>query len=163
VFRCAGTQRWVAIAARDDAEWQRLAAEIRSTELADDPRFTTLQARKNHEDELESIVTEWTSGQRAEDVVSRLQAKGIPAFVSMSNQDLAEDAHLNESGFFACLEHPEVGTQRHLGIPWRMSGTPCHVRHAAPCLGQNTDDVLKRILAYSEERIEQLRADGVFV
>jgi crotonobetainyl-CoA:carnitine CoA-transferase CaiB-like acyl-CoA transferase len=163
VFRCAGTQRWIAIAARDDAEWRRLAEEMGRPELAGDPRFTTLKKRKQHEDELEAILTEWTRGQQAEDIVERLQRNGIPAFVSMSNRDLAEDVHLNDSGFFVRLEHPEVGTRQHLGIPWRMSGTPCNVRRAAPCLGQDTADVLQRVVGYSEERIEQLRRDGVLV
>jgi crotonobetainyl-CoA:carnitine CoA-transferase CaiB-like acyl-CoA transferase len=161
VFRCAGTQRWVAIAARDDGEWQRLATEMGRSELAGDARFATLKARKEHEDDLEAILTEWTRGQQAEDVVARLQKNGIPAFVSMSNRDLTEDAHLNESGFFVRLEHPEVGARQHLGIPWRMSGTPCHVRRAAPCLGQDSEDVLRRILGYSAGRIEQLRRDGI--
>lgn len=163
VFRCDGTQRWVAIAARDDAEWQRLAAEMERPELATDPRFDTIQSRKKHEDELEAILTDWTREQSAEDVVRRLQAKGIPSFVSMANRDLAEDVHLNESGFFVRLEHPEVGTRQHLGIPWRMSGTPCEVRRAAPCLGQDTDDVLERVLGYSRERIEQLRRERILV
>lgn len=163
VFRCAGEQRWVAIAARDDGEWQQLAAEMERPELAADPRFHTLAARKLHEDELELLLHEWTVERQAEDVVARLQAKGIPAFASMSNRDLAEDVHLNESGFFVRVEHPEVGERQHLGIPFRMSGTPCRVDRAAPCLGQDTEDVLKRILGYSQERIEQLQRDEVLV
>jgi crotonobetainyl-CoA:carnitine CoA-transferase CaiB-like acyl-CoA transferase len=163
VFRCAGVQRWVAIAARDDGEWQRLAAEMGRPELATDPRFQTLTARKSHEDDLESLVGDWTAGQRAEEVVARLQAVEIPAFVAMNNQDLAEDVHLNESGFFVRLEHPEVGTRQHLGIPWRMSETACRVQRPAPCLGEHTDDVLTRVLGYSEQRIEQLKRQGVLV
>jgi crotonobetainyl-CoA:carnitine CoA-transferase CaiB-like acyl-CoA transferase len=160
VFPCAGEQRWLAIAVRDDAEWARLAAIMHRPELATDPRFATLAARKANEDALEGLVTEWTRTQAAEAAMAALQAAGIPAFVSMSNRDLHDDPHLNQSGLFVRLPHPEIGVQPHVGIPWHLSATPCAVRRAAPCLGADTDDVLRRVLGYSEERIARLRDAG---
>jgi crotonobetainyl-CoA:carnitine CoA-transferase CaiB-like acyl-CoA transferase len=163
VFRCAGEQRWVAIAVRDDTEWHRLASAMGRPGLADDPRFATLADRKRNEDALESLVTEWTVARPPEAAVAVLQRAGIAASVSMNSQDIADDPHLAESGFFVHLPHPEVGTRLHLGIPWRMSDTPCTVGHAAPCLGEHTDDVLRQVLGYDDERIAVLRARGVLV
>jgi benzylsuccinate CoA-transferase BbsF subunit len=160
VFRSAGEQRWVAIVARDDEEWARLAGAIGAGELAADPRFASLAARKRNEDELERILSEWTRARTAEEATALLQAAGVPSFVSMSNRDLAEDDHLDEAGFFVDLEHPEVGARRHAGAPWRMSATPCDVRRPAPCLGQHSEFVLREILAYDEERIGALRRSG---
>jgi crotonobetainyl-CoA:carnitine CoA-transferase CaiB-like acyl-CoA transferase len=37
------------------------------------------------------------------------------------------------------------------------------VRRAAPCLGEDTDDVLRRIVGYEPERIAALRERGVLV
>jgi crotonobetainyl-CoA:carnitine CoA-transferase CaiB-like acyl-CoA transferase len=161
VFRCAGEQRWVAIAVRDDGEWRRLAGCMGAPALADDPRFATLAARKANEDALEALITEWTRPQADTAVVAALQAVGIPAAVSMTNRDLAEDRDLRDSGFHVRLEHPEIGTRLHLGIPWQMSDTPCAVRRPAPCLGEHTDDVLRRIVGYDDARIADLRAAGV--
>jgi benzylsuccinate CoA-transferase BbsF subunit len=161
VFRCAGEQRWVAIAVRDDAEWQRCAAAMRHAELGTDARFATLAARKANEDALEALVTEWTLPQQAEGVAELLQGAGIPAAVSMHSQDIAEDPHLAASGFLVNLPHREVGTRLHLGMPWRMSDTPCAVRRPAPCLGEHTDDVLNRVVGYTPERIAELREQGV--
>ncbi|MEO8602381.1 MAG: CoA transferase [bacterium] len=160
VFRCAGEQRWAAIAARDDADWRRLAALIDPT-LVTDARFATLENRKANEDALETVVTSWTQTQAADAVVERLQAARIPASVAMSNKDLSEDPQLAASEFFVHHEHPEVGARLHLGIPWTMSDTPCHVRSAAPCLGQHTDDVLSRVLGYDAPHIAALHAAGV--
>jgi crotonobetainyl-CoA:carnitine CoA-transferase CaiB-like acyl-CoA transferase len=94
-------------------------------------------------------------------VADLLQHARIPASVSMTNRDLAGDAHLAASGFFVNLEHREVGTKLHLGVPWRMSDTECSVRRPAPCLGEHTDEVLSRVCGYSVEQIEALRAAGV--
>lgn len=163
VFRCAGEQRWVAIAVRDDAEWVRLAGVIGPPDLATDPNYQVLAARQANEDRLEEIVTAWTRERSPEEITDILQRAGIPAFTSYSNQDIAEDLHLNQTGAFVRLEHPEVGTRQHIGIPWRMTGTPCAVRRPAPCLGQDSDYVLSQILHYSAEKIERLRTGNVLI
>src|SRR5262245_8331585 len=163
VFRCAGHQRWVAIAVRDDAEWQRCASVMGRPELARDQRFATLAARKANEDELEALINEWTLPQAPEAVAELLQAARIPAAVSMHNRDIAEDPHLAQNGFFVHQPHPEVGTRLHLGVPWQMSDTRCTVRRAAPCLGEHTDDVLQRVVGYTPDRIAELRERGVLV
>jgi benzylsuccinate CoA-transferase BbsF subunit len=161
VFRCAGEQRWVAIAVRDEEDWRRFASAIGCPELANDARYYTLADRKAHEDELEELVTQWTVQRSAEEATEVLQAAGIAAFPSYNSKDLAEDAHLNGSGLFVQLDHPEVGKRLHIGMPWRMSATPCAVRRPAPCLGEHTDYVMSDVLGYSKEALAQLRADGV--
>ena len=90
-----------------------------------------------------------------------MQDIGVPAFTTYSSKDLSEDAHLNAANFFVNLEHPEVGVRQHVGIPWRMSGTPCAVRQPAPCLGEHTDYVLSDILGYSTDQVASLKNDGV--
>jgi crotonobetainyl-CoA:carnitine CoA-transferase CaiB-like acyl-CoA transferase len=49
---------------------------------------------------------------------------------------------------------------RHAGIPWLLSRTPLHVRRAAPCLGEHTDEVLREILGKGDEELSALRASG---
>jgi crotonobetainyl-CoA:carnitine CoA-transferase CaiB-like acyl-CoA transferase len=90
-----------------------------------------------------------------------LQAARIPAFPSMNSKDLAEDPQLNERGFFARLPHPAVGTQTHAGIPWLLTNSPNGVRTAAPTLGQHTNEVLRELLHYSEDKIARLMRDGI--
>ena len=154
VFRCAGEERWVAITVRSDDEWRRLAQLMG---VADDPRFATLADRKTNEETLEAVVADWCAARTPEDVTHTLQARGIPAFVSASNRDLAEDPHLKGAGFFVSRPHPEVGERQHAGIPWRMSRTPCEVRAAAPCLGADTDYVMGELLGYSAAEIAALK------
>jgi benzylsuccinate CoA-transferase BbsF subunit len=161
VFRCAGTDRWVAIAVEDEAQWHALCAVLDRPELADDERFATLAARKTNEEELEALVTAWTSRHAPEEVTARLQARGVAAFPSMTNADLSADPHLGARGFFVTLDHPVVGRRQHIGVPWRTSDTPSVVRRAAPCLGQDTDEVMTALLGYSAREVTELRARGV--
>jgi benzylsuccinate CoA-transferase BbsF subunit len=161
VFRCAGEQRWVSIAVRDDAEWARFAQVIGCPELATDARYHTLAARKANEDQLEALVSAWTCGRSAEDVTRTLQDAGIPAFTSFASADIAADSHLNDRGFFVRLNHPEVGVRQHIGIPWQMTGTPCAVRRPAPCLGEQSDYVMAEVLNYPPDAISRLKDDGI--
>ena len=161
LFRCQGEDRWVSIVVANEDEWQGLCQGMSQSGLATDTRFATLADRKQNEDELEVLISAWTETHTAEDVTQTLQAAGVAAFPALSNKEIAEDKHLGERGFFVEHEHPEVGARRHAGVPWVFSETPCQVRQPAPCLGQDTDDVLQNILGYSADDIARLRADDV--
>ncbi|HWP65603.1 MAG TPA: CoA transferase [Candidatus Limnocylindria bacterium] len=160
VFRALGEDRWIALAAPDDAAWARLAAVLGRPELATDPRFATLDQRKANEEELEALVTAWTESRAAEDAVAVLQDAGVPAHVAATNRDLAEDPHLEARQAFTRFPHPEVGTRQHIGPPWRMSASPPGVTRPAPCLGADTTDVLRDVCGYAADEIEALRAAG---
>jgi crotonobetainyl-CoA:carnitine CoA-transferase CaiB-like acyl-CoA transferase len=161
VFRAAGEDRWVAVAVEDDAAWGRLATLLGHPELAADPRYATIDGRKAHEDELEALLGAWTSQRTPAEATGALQAAGIAAFPAATNRDIAEDPHLAARGFFVELEHPEVGVRRHLGVPWRMSASDCRVRRPAPCLGADTDAVLREVCGYTADEIARLRAAQV--
>ena len=139
----------------------RLAAAIGRPELADDPKFTTLAARKANEDQLESMVEDWSVRQTAPQAAQMLQDAGIAAFVVADNKYLSEeDEHLKARDYFVNLTHPVVGVKQHCGIPWKMSETPGPVRAAAPLLGQHSDEVLSQLLELSESEIATLLASG---
>jgi crotonobetainyl-CoA:carnitine CoA-transferase CaiB-like acyl-CoA transferase len=160
VFRAAGEERWVAIAVEDDLAWSRLAAVMGRPELATDPNWATLAARKADEDALEALVGAWTVERPAEEITALLQAAGVAAATVASNRDLADDPHLNARGFFVELPHPEVGIRKHAGVPWRMSASDCRVRTPAPCLGADTDEVLRDVCGCSPAEIAALRDAG---
>lgn len=163
VFRCRGADRWVSIAVESDEEWQRMCAAMGQAALAADARFATLAARKEHEDDLEHLVTAWTQERSADEVTRCLQQVGVAAYPSLDGKDLLANPHVAARGFFVELEHPEVGKRRHLGISWKMSRTPCEVHRPAPCLGQDTDYVLGEILGLSGDEISSLREREVLV
>ncbi len=159
-FACRGEDEWVSIACTEDAQWVKLAALI-DPALGADERFLTLEARKENEDALEQIVSEWTAEQDRWEVTWLLQAQGVAAFPSFTTEDIVRDPHLNARGFIERLEHPEVGRRTHVGIPWRLDRRPNGVRMPAPCLGADTDTLLTEVLGYDAARIKELREGDV--
>ena len=161
VFRSKGDDRWVSLSVRDEAEWQRLCEVMGQPELSSDARFASLAARKENEAALEEIVTAWTQECTADEATQALQNAGIPAYPSLDAIDMIDNPHVGARDYFVELEHPEVGTRRHMGIPWTMSRTPCEIRRPAPCLGQDTDAVLTDIVGLSQDEIAALREKDI--
>ena len=156
-----GAEDWVAIAAGSEEEWRSLCAAMGKPSLAGDPRFRSAAMRKDNEEALDQIITEWTRGRDRWQITELLQAAGVSAIPVMGNQDIAEDAHLHERGFLVQLDHPKSGRHIHAGVPWIMSGTPCRIWRPAPILGQDTDYVLSSILGYPDGKIAHLRETGI--
>ena len=161
VFRSKGDDRWVSLSVRDEAEWQRLCEVMGQPELSSDTRFARLAARKENEAALEEIVTAWTQERTADEATQALQNAGIPAYPALDALDMVNSPHVGARDYFVELEHPEVGTRRHMGIPWTMSRTPCEIRRPAPCLGQDTDAVLTDVVGLSQDEIAALREKDI--
>jgi benzylsuccinate CoA-transferase BbsF subunit len=161
VYPAAGTDRWLAIAVRDDAQWQALCEVMGRPELGQDRRFATSTARLAHRDALDLILTAWTQEHDAHVAEAVLQVRGVPASVVQNSQELSNDPQLLQRGHLVQLPHPLHGTTTVEGSRFKLSRTPAHVECAAPTLGRDNQYVLETILGYSAERIAALTAAGV--
>jgi benzylsuccinate CoA-transferase BbsF subunit len=162
VYRCLGEDRWCAISVFTDHEWQGLCQVVGDPALADDARFGTLAARKQHEEELDRLINGWTTTRPPEQVMNLLQAAGVPAGVAQTGEDLLDlDPQLRHRGTFAALEYPGIGRYRaQLGPHFQMSA--CKVEMTpAPTMGQHNDYVFKGILGMPGPQFDQLVRDGV--
>ena len=160
-FPCLGDDRWVAIAVASDGEWQALRRAMGEPEWAHEPRFTTLMGRKENEDELEHLLSEWSKDYSDEDVMTLLQNSRVAGGVIATAEDLFEDPQLRHRGHFVPLEHKVIGTHHYHMPPYRLSKTPAYLWRAAPCLGQDNEYVYKGLLGYSDEEVTQFLLDGV--
>lgn len=154
-----GRQRWVAIAVETDAEWRALIELMGSPAWASDPMFATLRGRKEHEDRLDAHLSEWTAQQRSSETFYLLQPQVAAAPVNDS-LDVINDPQVRFRQYLRPLEHTVMGTTLYEGNQAEMSVTPAVMRKAAPCLGEDTREVLSGILGYSGEEIDSLLADG---
>ncbi|MCJ7605153.1 MAG: CoA transferase [Dehalococcoidales bacterium] len=162
VYRCRGEDRWCAIAVATDSQWSQLCGVIGMPEIGSEKRYDTFAGRKQHEEKINGIVSEWTAGLTPEEVTERLQAARVPAGVVMNAKDIYEDPQLRERGLFWQMEHPDMGLYTHLGQGFRLSKTPAQASFAAPQLGEHTQWVCTDLLGMSDEEFVGLLADGVF-
>ncbi len=160
VYRCKNEDRWCAIAVFTDDEWLRFCKVIKIPALAGDPRFATLSARKEHEDELDKLIGEWTIYRSAEEVMAKMQAFGVAAGVVMSNEDqLENDPQSKARDIYPEIDHPRFGKHHPISSPFVLSKAPCEIKRA-PLLGEHNEYVLKDILGYSDDEIAELAISG---
>ena len=160
-YPCRGEDRWCTIACQNDAEWEALCQVMGQPTWARQERFATLLGRKAHEEELDTLIGQWTREWEAYELMRTLQQAGVPAGVVQTSQDLFEDPQLRHRGHFVFLEHPEVGHHPVQRSEFRLSHAPAEFRSPAPQLGQHTVQVCKEILHMSEAEITALMEAGI--
>jgi crotonobetainyl-CoA:carnitine CoA-transferase CaiB-like acyl-CoA transferase len=154
VYRCAprgdDDDRWLAISARTQAEWERFVAVLGSPSWASEPKFRTLYLRMRNSAELDEHVTRWTIEQNAEEAIERLQAVRIAAGVVCNGADLcARNPQLRARKFWGSVTLPDGRMTQVTGTPARSTGNLASIRTPSPLIGSSNDYVLGELLSYS--------------
>ncbi len=152
---------YVLIAANQDTVFRRLVAAMGRPELAEDPRFSTHDARGERQAELDALIAEWTSTRDRAALGALLDAAGVPRGDIYRGPEMLEDAHFKARETIARVMHPKLGELRMQSVAPRLSATPGRIRHAGPDLGEHNDDVLRGLLGLDAARLAQLQAARV--
>ncbi|APR04249.1 MULTISPECIES: CaiB/BaiF CoA transferase family protein [Thauera] len=163
VYTTLGYRKWIAIAVFDDAQWATLRRVMGNPPWAEDERFATIEMRRRHAAELDERIEGWTATQYGDWLMEALLKAGVAAGEVRDAREAIEDEHLRRRGFWAYLDHPEVGVTLYNRAPIVFSRTPVEMKSAAPSIGQHTREVLGGMLGYSHGEIEDLAAQQVLV
>jgi crotonobetainyl-CoA:carnitine CoA-transferase CaiB-like acyl-CoA transferase len=146
-YRCAGDDRWCAIAVASEAEWERFCTAVGAPAWTTDPRFATPEARLAHTKDLDRLVEGWTSQRDAYEVMRVLQAAGIAAGVVQNIEDqFRHDRQLAARKFFENVDHQRKGTMLANGIPLGLTRTPGRTGRAGTAVGEDNDYVFGQLL-----------------
>ena len=165
-YRCAGADRWLAIAAFDEAEWQALARVAARPNWLSDPRFATLEARLQNQDALDAAITEWTQEQEAHGCMASLQAAGVPAGVCQTAEDRYDrDPQLKSLAWLTEVSGTKIGRWPVTEIPAKLSATPPYsggiIDRGAPGYGEDNVRILNELLGFSSTQVAALAEEGV--
>lgn len=159
VYRCAGDDRWIAIAVDRDEQWPALCDVLAAPELLADLRFATNAGRVDGQDGLDASITTHTRGWDPRELMYALQARGVPAGVAQTTEDKMErDPQLTARGFYPTAPHAELGDHRYEGLPFQLTRFGWDVRSGSPLFGEHTDEVLAEI-GCSDEQVAVLHEE----
>ena len=152
---------YIAIVVASDKFWKNLCQALGCPELIDCPEYRDLEGRFQNREKLvewlESVLTQRTCGEW----LDILKAGGVPcAPVNTLETALREPALLHR-GMVVSMDH-EGDPVKVLGNPVKLSENPPRYQ-CPPRLGQDTAEVLGRLLNYSEERIRRLAEEKTVV
>jgi len=151
---------WIVIALGNDGLWQTFCEAIERPDLAADARFQTNALRTQHHAELDVLLEPVTRERTTEEWVALLEAHRLPYSPIQTVDQVVHDPNIRHRGMIAEVDQPGIGPVEIVGSPFHLSETPGTVRTPAPALGQHTEEVLREVLGYERERIEELIAAG---
>ena len=164
VYPCQGDDRWIAIAIMNDGQWAALADVLGNPEWTRDEALGRSDTRHALRRELDSKLAAATAQWVAEDLMRRLEARGVPAGVVQTAADVVDrDPQLRHRGHWVKLHHPEMGETIYNAPPMRFSRTPVELKRPAPLLGEHTDEICREWLSMSPEQTQRLKDEGVLV
>lgn len=162
VFPARGEDRWVAIAAVDDADFAALCEVLGVPALASDPRYARLASRLANVDPLEREIAARTREFERDDLVRALREREVPAGPVYGPVDLMNDQAFLDSGMLVELDHPESGRRVVPGLPVSFSAMKPDYR-PAPAIGQDSEQVLSEVLGFSTSEISRLREKKIVI
>lgn len=157
IYQCKGDDTWCAITVFTDEQWMNFCRIIGNPEWSKEERFQTLAGRKQSEQELDKLVTQWAKTHTPEEIEKLMTGANVPASVVESSAYLLEkDQHIKTRGFFRKLNHSVIGEHIYRGPAFRMSETK-DCQFAGPAIGEHNEYVFKELLGMTDDEI----ADGL--
>jgi crotonobetainyl-CoA:carnitine CoA-transferase CaiB-like acyl-CoA transferase len=160
VYPTRGTEM-IVMGANQDSVFRRLAQAMEQPELADDERFRDHVARGEHQQELDDLISAWSSTLDADELLAVLERESVPAGRIYRAPDMLEDPQYQARDSIIAVEHPEFENIKMQNVFPRMSRTQGTVRWPGPALGAHSDEVYGELLGLTVEQLARLRDDSV--
>lgn len=151
----------IVIACLTPGFWGRVCASIGQPELTGDPRYDTLEKRRDAREEVNAIVSAFTARHTVDELVAIFTAHEVPHAPILGVTEALAQPQAVARGMVVEAQHASLGPIPIVNRPIRFTDAEQPVPEAPPVLGQHTDAVLADVLDLSPERIAALRAAGV--
>jgi crotonobetainyl-CoA:carnitine CoA-transferase CaiB-like acyl-CoA transferase len=149
----------VTIGAITPKTWTALCTVLSLEELVADDRYSDGFKRHAFRQELIIQIEAVTRTRTSAELISSMDAAGVPCAPIADYTEVFTDPHLVQRGFYWDAPHPSMGEVRQIGSPMRFSRTPAVHGPAGPPLGAHTREVLLDT-GYDESQIDAMVAAG---
>ena len=112
-----------------------------------DPKWYTPEAQTDFDlrEEFEAMFIPFMLEHTKDELFEIGQAARVLCGPLNSTEDVVNDKHFNERGFWTTVDHPMTGPMKYPGIPMKLTKSPGMVRRPAPLLGQHNEEVLAEL------------------
>lgn len=149
---------WITVGGWNQVNWLRLLAALEMPDLANDSRFESNAARMANLETLRELLSQRLATKNSADWLHRLKDASVPAGPVSSILDMLR--HPQTAAREMVVEVAQgSGTAATLGMPVKLSDTPCRVVRGAPRLGEHTAEVLREH-GFGAEELDALFCSG---
>jgi crotonobetainyl-CoA:carnitine CoA-transferase CaiB-like acyl-CoA transferase len=161
VYATKDTQRWIAIAVYNQAEWEAFKKIIGNPEWIEGESFASLNNRLVNQEQLDKLIEAWAKEQEPYGLMDGLIKAGVRAEVVQNAKDMLQEIYPKELDYWVYLNHKEMCRHGYNNKHARLSKIPAQVLTPAPLFGEHTEQVMKEVLGLSPDEIAQLKAAKV--
>lgn len=144
-------------------QWTIFLECIGRLNILSEVKYHDRYSRAQNMKELEPVIIEALSKETTEEWVKRFEAIGIPCGPINNIAQASKDPQLLHRQMFVSLPCAKAkdGVMTVSNSPFKFSRTSSRVAEGAPDLGENTEEVLSKVLGYNAHTIQSLKDDGV--
>ena len=152
---------YVTVGANNNKLWTNFCTIVcQKPEWMTDPRFKDLPSRLKNIDELEREIETVFATRPTAHWVEKLDEAQVPGGPVYTYDQILADPHIKARKMVVDIDHPKIGPMKTLGLPVKSTGDLTSIRHAAPWLGQHSEDVVKG-LGYGDADVAAMFEAGV--
>ena len=137
--------KYALIAGNGDSIYKRLMQMIAREDLANDPKLARNAGRAEHAALIDAAISAYTAQHSLDDVLTAMNAAGVPAGKSYDAADIANDPHYQAREMILDATLADGSVVQVPGIVPKLSKTPGQITRAAPLLGQHTTEILESL------------------
>jgi formyl-CoA transferase len=141
------------------AVWEKVCDLIGEPNWKTDAGFATPPERLDKLNQIFERIEAWTMTKTKFEVMDLCNPLDIPVGPILSMKEIAEDEGLYDTGTLVKVDHPERGEYISVGCPVKLSASPVEVTRS-PLLGEHTLEILKDVLHYDNDEIENILSSG---
>lgn len=145
------------LAVGNDHQFKKCMEVLGLTELSENLKYKTNNARIKNHDTLIGIMEHVLVKMPSDYWVEKLSKEKIPCGSINNIEQVFEHPQIKARGTKVTIEHSQLGTIQQVANPLKFSETPIQYKNPAPVLGENSVNILKDELNYSDTEIEELR------
>ena len=146
--------------ALQDNHFQNFCTALECTELLEREGMRNVGERISDFEPWLDAIGEVMKRFTTEDLLSKLDASGVPFGPVKTVREFAEDPQAKHNRTIFDVEHPEAGTLRYVRYAGHLSETPAAVYRHPPRLGEHTKEVLHEA-GYSPTEIERFVQENI--
>jgi len=151
---------YIMIAVTTDEMWKNLCQALKLDYLWQNPRYATLDGRRQNRPELAAEVSKVTRQYESRELESILVKANVPCGRLMNIDEIIQDPQVQFRNIMADIEYPEKGKVKIIKTPIHVSGEAPPIRRRPPLLGEHTCEILTEI-GYSREEMQELLSEGI--